>query len=93
MSGIPLQPDDVLNMIEAAFKWAPIREIAESVSVLAATMDVKLVPGRSVFSVSDANGHVNIVRLFPSETCTCPATLTYCHILGAKASTGVDTAA
>lgn len=49
------------------------------------------VPCQKLFSVADPVGKAHSVRLFPKETCTCPASSTCCHIMAAKKSIGLET--
>lgn len=83
--------EEILGQIEAVLTGAAVCKIPQSINALAATLDVKHVPEHGVFSVSSGNGHVNTVRLFPTESCTCPATVTCCHILAARSSIGLIT--
>lgn len=43
-----------------------------------------------VFTVLGSGGKAHAVRLFPSESCTCPATSRCYHILAARMSVGLD---
>jgi len=44
-----------------------------------------------VFTVEGTGGNAHCVRLFPKESCTCPATSQCYHILAARISIGLDT--
>ena len=49
--------------------------------------DVKL----GTFVVVSSEGNPSVVKLFPSETCSCPSTVQCYHILAAKLSLGIGT--
>ena len=42
-----------------------------------------------VFTVLGTNGNPHAVRLFPSESCTCPSTSQFYHILAVRMSVGL----
>jgi len=44
-----------------------------------------------VFTVEGTGGNAHCVRLFPQESCTCPATFTCYHILAVRISVGLET--
>lgn len=43
-----------------------------------------------VFTVIGTSGKAHAIRLFPSETCTCPSTSQCYHILAVKMSIGLE---
>jgi hypothetical protein len=47
-------------------------------------------PSLGVFTVLGSGGKPHAVRLFPEESCTCPATGRCYHILSARISIGLD---
>ena len=49
--------------------------------------DVKL----GTFVVVNSEGNPSVVKLFPTETCSCPSTVQCYHILAAKISLGIGT--
>lgn len=47
-------------------------------------------PKLGTFTVIGSSGKPHVVKLFPSEYCSCPSTTTCYHILGTKLSLGID---
>lgn len=83
-------PTEIVAELQAAAKGAPVQPIPASIRVLANQLVVFIVPDQQIFTVSTPDGTANAVRLFPHQSCTCPASSTCCHILAAKRSIGLD---
>jgi len=87
----PQNPDEIFEQLRQA---AGVRSAEEplppAVSVLARMTHVKHVPEQQMFTVEGTDGSVHACRLFPKESCTCPANTTCCHITAAKRSIGLD---
>ena len=82
----------MLSNIESLVNGRPATEnVPTTVLALAASLRVIHVPELQVFSVGGDDGQTHSVKLFPRESCTCPASTTCCHILAARKSVGLDT--
>ena len=86
-------PESIVSELQALARGEPVTQsIPASVRVLSNALTVVHVPNQQVFTVSGPPGHVHAVRLFPKQSCTCPASTTCCHVLAAKRSIGMDCA-
>jgi len=86
-----LPPDEIYEQLhQAAVATANDEPLPPVTNILASTCSVHHIPQQKVFTVSNSDGQVNAVRLFPKETCTCPASTTCGHILAAKRSVGME---
>jgi len=85
------KPDDIYTELHHAVSSsgsdAPVPPV---VSLLATTNNVRHVHEQQAFTIEGPDGTIHAVRLFPTETCTCPASTTCCHIVAAKKSIGLD---
>lgn len=94
--GIPNESPDPESIVDIIRSRLDNREtnhepLAPVCTLLADDLNVCLVPGHKTFSVADQIGVAHSVRLFPKETCTCPANSTCCHIVAAKKTIGLET--
>ena len=85
-----LDPDVIMSHIEEVLSGATNNVCLLSIRTLSATLDVKHVVEQQCFTVSDESRHVQAVRLFPKESCTCPSETTCCHILAVRRSVGLQ---
>ena len=53
---------------------------------------VEIVPHMSAFLVQSKNQKAYSVQLYPKETCNCPSTTAYWHIIASKLSVGIHSA-
>lgn len=80
--------DDFLCLLTPAAK---AQNMPDVVTEAAKLLKVLHIPDQQVFNVATASGTVNVVRLFPEESCTCPVGTTCCHIVAARVSIGKTT--
>jgi hypothetical protein len=85
-------PAEIVKELKDASKGATVQPISASIRVLSNVLVVCHVPDQQVFTVSAPDGRVHAVRLFPNQTCTCPASTTCCHVLAVKRSIGLECA-
>lgn len=85
-------PAEIVEELRDASKGIMAKPISASIRVLSNVLAVRHVPDQQVFTVSDPDGRVHAVRLFPSQTCTCPVSTTCCHVLAVKRSIGLECA-
>ena len=63
--------------------------VPNSVAAIGQEMMVTHVPAQQSFQVSLPNGNVHAVRLFPKQSCTCPATTTCSYICAVMRTVGL----
>ena len=80
--------DDILKELG---KSTFAENVPDTVLDVACALQVVHIPQHQCFSVSNASGTVNSVRLFPKETCTCPVSSSCCHIIAVKKAVGMST--
>lgn len=89
---VALNPDEIAeevkNLCNLPLKSQPIPPVVNLMSTT--TISVRHVPEQRIFTVEGADRKVHACRLFPHETCTCPAHTTCCHIIAAKRSIGIN---
>jgi hypothetical protein len=82
--------DDMLLKLKQSLTTTSTTPIPAVVNVLADSQTVVHVPQQRAFSVTGVDGCIHAVKLFPQESCTCPASTRCCHILAAMRSIGVN---
>ena len=77
------------NWLEQSIKFTLVCVMSNGFRLILDRKDISHNQELGVFTVLGTNGNPHAVRLFPSESCTCPSTSQCYHILAIRMSVGL----